>query len=164
MDLADLNAAPPDEAKRHFLECCASGSWAEAMVQARPFPDTSTLMAVAEHVWGDLSEGDWLEAFAAHPRIGERPAGDDRFSRWSRTEQAGVSDEGIADALIMANRAYEARFGRVFIVFATGKAADQIIDECHARLDNDPESELRIAAAEQAKITALRLRRLLAIG
>lgn len=166
VDLARLNTAPADEARERFLECCAARAWADAMAAARPFPDVAAVTSTADRVWWNLEERDWLEAFAAHPRIGEQAAGRNRFARWSRSEQADSADadRSIAAALAAANREYEDRFGHVFVVFATGKTAAEMLDLCRTRLGNDPEAEIRAAAAEQAKITDLRLRKLLGIG
>ena len=164
MDLAGLNAAPADEARAALLSCCASNGWADTMISLRPFGDGDDLTAAAERVWRGLTPDDWLEAFSAHPRIGEGIIG--RNERWSRAEQATAMSAAreVLGTLAEWNRRYEERFGYRFLVFATGKTADEIIEECRIRIENEPESELRIAAAEQAKITDLRLRRLVGIG
>jgi OHCU decarboxylase len=166
VDLEGLNAAGPAEARAMLLACCASSAWANALVAARPFADTTGLLDTAFETWWSLGPADWDEAFAAHPRIGERVAGHDTFAESSRREQAGAADapDEVLAALEACNREYEARFGRVFLVFASGRTAGELLDLCRARLGNDDSAELRIAAAEQAKITDLRLRRLLGIG
>jgi OHCU decarboxylase len=166
MDLAGLNALPPAEAVQALRTCCAAETWAERMAARRPFPDASGLLAAAEEVWWDLDSADWMEAFAAHPRLGERADGDDRSSRWSRGEQAGV-DDADADTrrrLDECNRAYEDRFGYRFIAFATGETADDLLQACRDRLGNDEVRELTVAATEQARITNLRLRRLVGMA
>ena len=162
MDLDDLNALPADEAEAALLDCCASPGWAGEVAAGRPYDDIDALVMAAEDAWWAQPPTEWLQAFAAHPRIGERREGDDRHSRWSRTEQSSTADAGRAtlDALAECNAAYEDRFGRVYLVFASGKTADQMLALCRERLDNDPTDELIVAAGEQAKITALRLRRL----
>jgi OHCU decarboxylase len=127
------------------------------VVVDRPFQDLDALLAASDRVWWSLGRGDWLEAFAAHPRIGKR--GDRR----SREEQAGALAAG-ADALAElaeANQIYESRFGHLFIVCATGKGAAELLGILRQRLANDPETELRVAAEEQRKITHLRLEKLL---
>lgn len=161
MDLSELNSLPVEEARRAMKACCGSRAWADRMVEQRPFPDLSSLLTAAEEVWWDLSPDDWLEAFAAHPRIGDSPSGDDPHSRWSRREQSAASaDDETARRLADCNAAYEERFGFTFIVFATDRTADEILDLCRSRLENDELREIMAAAAEQARITNLRLRRL----
>jgi len=135
---------------------CASTKWIEAMMAARPFTSWEEMTAASDRIWLGLDPADWQEAFAAHPRIGERRAG------WSSQEQSGTrgaSDETMG-RLAERNRAYEERFGHVFLVCATGKSADEMLADCERRMQNDPDAELRIAAAEHAKITALRLEKL----
>lgn len=161
-----LNALDADEAERALLACCGSRAWARRMAAARPFASEAALLARAEEAWWVLDEADWHEAFRAHPRIGEREAEGGQSARaagWSAGEQAyvaGAADE-VRAALAQGNRAYEARFGRVYLVSAAGKSAEELLAILRSRLGNDPATELRAAAAEQAKITALRLRRLL---
>jgi len=165
VDLGDLNAAAPGQARGWLLDCCASTAWANTMTALRPFADADDLQAAAERVWRGLDRSAWLEAFAAHPRIGERVESRGRFSTWSRheQEQAASADEAVLADLAACNRAYEERFGHVLLVFATGRTAAEVLDLCRQRLGNEPEAEVQVAAAEQAKITDLRLRRLLGI-
>jgi 2-oxo-4-hydroxy-4-carboxy-5-ureidoimidazoline decarboxylase len=127
------------------------------MAAARPFADDAAVAAAAERAWWALEPADWREAFAAHPRIGERAA-----AEWSRREQAGMDGAaaGTRRALADGNRAYEARFGHVFLICATGRAAGEMLAELERRMANDPAAELREAAGEQAKITRLRLDKL----
>ncbi len=124
------------------------------------------LLAAADEVWWSLSESDWLEAFGAHPKIGESQtarAQDAQARDWSEAEQAGARDAAHATLaeLAAANRIYEAKFGYIFIVCATGKTAAGMLASLHARLSNAAGVELRLAAAEQGKITKLRLEKLL---
>jgi OHCU decarboxylase len=163
VDVAALNGLDEEEARAALLACCGSPRWAAAMVARRPFADLADLLAAAEKLWWRLGPADWREAFAAHPRIGERPAGEGRAARWSSGEQAGVAAAGAAvrDELARANREYEDRFGHLFIVCATGKGPEEMLAILRARLADDRETELRTAAAEQAAITTLRLRRLI---
>ena len=152
-----LNALDESDARAALLRCCGSQRWVEQMLAARPFADDAGVFAGAERVWWSLGTTDRLEAFAAHPRIGERA--DDA---WARAEQAGVAAADIVmrQAFSDGNRAYEERFGHVFLICATGRGADDLAAQLQRRLGNDPESELRIAAGEQAKITRLRLEKL----
>jgi OHCU decarboxylase len=130
------------------------------MAAARPFANAEAMDAAADEIWGALDRADWLDAFAAHPKIGER-RGTGRG--WSDAEQAAAAGAGheTMRRLADANRDYEARFGYIFIVCATGKTADQMLSLLEARLRHDAAGELLIAAEEQRKITRLRLRKLI---
>jgi OHCU decarboxylase len=152
-----VNSLPEDAARAALTRCCGARRWVEQMLAARPFGSDAALVASAERVWWGLGREDWLEAFARHPRIGERAA-----EEWSRREQAGVdgAPAAIRTELAERNRAYEERFGHVFLISATGKTADALLGELRRRLANDPATELRIAAGEQAKIIRLRLEKL----
>ena len=156
---AYLNSLPAIKARAELGRCCGARRWVDAMIEARPFPGDTELFAVAERVWWGLRRADWLEAFAAHPRIGGSTS-----TEWTRREQGGVDGAQAATLLALArqNAAYEQRFGHVFLICATGKTADAMLDALRHRLTNDPTTELRIAAAEQAKITRLRLDKLAA--
>lgn len=165
--LERLNSLSAAEAETELLKCCGSTEWARSLATRRPFADVPELLAVAEEVWWNLSESDWLEAFAAHPRIGGR----ERAARaqhvqaegWSEQEQAGARDaaQTTLDELAAANRAYEEKFGHIYIICATGRTADEMLALLHARLSNEADTELRIAATEQCRITRLRLEKLL---
>ncbi len=128
------------------------------MLGQRPFKDAAEVLAAADHIWGTLGPDDWHEAFRAHPRIGQQTA-----DNVAIREQAGAAaaPAGVLQALADANREYEARFGHIYIVCATGKSAEEMLSLCRARLLNDPDSELRVAAEEQRRITRLRLEQLL---
>lgn len=154
-----LNGLSASAARAVLTRCCASRRWVDAMLAARPFASDAALFEAAERVWWALDSADWLEAFGGHPRIGER--GKDA---WAWREQAGVSGaaEETRSALARGNREYEARFGHVFLICASGKSAAEMLAALRGRLANDAMSELRIAAGEQAKITRLRLENLAA--
>lgn len=156
-----LNALSDERARAALQRCCGARHWVEAMLAARPFASDAELRATAERVWWGLGRADWLEAFAAHPRIGARGEGE-AMTDWARREQAGA--DGAADAtraaLAHGNVTYEARFGHVFLICATGRTADEMLGALRGRLANDPATELRVAAEEQAKITRLRLDKL----
>jgi OHCU decarboxylase len=155
-DLDRFNALTGAEAAEMLLPCCGSRAWARQVAEGRPYQDLAHLRNRSDEIWRSLGGGDWLEAFAAHPRIGEKGG------RWSEQEQAGArdTDAQTLSELIEANREYENRFDHIFIVCATGKSADEMLGLLRARLGNDPETELRIAAEEQRKITNLRLEKL----
>jgi hydroxyisourate hydrolase len=173
MTLAELNGLGEDAAAREFLRCCGSTRWAREMAAARPFAAIEPLTAAADKIWASLDRADWLEAFAAHPKIGGTvrageagKAGEAGNTDWSAAEQAGVASAStdVLARLAEANDEYEARFGYIFIVCATGKSAAEMLGLLQGRLDNDPLIELRIAAAEQRKITRLRIGKLLESG
>lgn len=155
-----LNAMPAPDAEAMLQTCCGSRAWVRRVAGSRPFQDLDDLHATSDRVWRSLGREDWLEAFAAHPRIGDRSH---RGGRLSRQEQAGAAAAGekVLAELAEGNRRYEERFGYIFIVSATGKDAEEILAILRERLDNDPETELLIAAEEQRKITGLRLEKLL---
>ncbi len=160
-----IDRASPDEARRLLATCCGSSAWVERMVRRRPFGSAEGLVSGARAAWADLTHTDWLEAFSHHPKIGDRASLARRFAgtgHLSAQEQSGVDDASaeVLDDLATANRTYEEKFGYIFIVCATGRSAAEILALLRARLPNDAPTEIRIAAAEQAKITALRLQRL----
>lgn len=161
-----LDELSETEAVTAFLRCCGSRRWAEAMARGRPYRDEAALRAAAERAADGLTRADWIEAFAHHPRIGDRASLAARFpttAAWSSGEQAGMAEAGVdvLTALLDGNRAYESRFGHIFIVCATGRSASEMLASLRERLPNDPDRELAVAAAEQRKITALRLKKLL---
>jgi 2-oxo-4-hydroxy-4-carboxy-5-ureidoimidazoline decarboxylase len=128
------------------------------MAVERPFSSLAVMRVMAQRLWWSLAAADWLEAFAAHPRIGEQAT-----SAWSAQEQARAMEAGGAAhaRLVAGNRAYEQRFGYTFIVCATDKSADEILTTFEERLHHEPADELQIAADEQRKITELRLNKLI---
>jgi 2-oxo-4-hydroxy-4-carboxy-5-ureidoimidazoline decarboxylase len=134
------------------------------MAARRPLSEEAALLAASDETWRNLSEADWTEAFRSHPRIGESRVGKSsgaRSTAWSAQEQRNVADSGdaVKIALAEANREYERKFGRIFIVCATGKTAPEILEILRSRLRNDPAVELREAAEQQRQITQLRLRK-----
>ena len=157
MRIRYLNALFGQSAARFFHSACSAGVWVDEMIARRPYGSVEAVLEAAGSVFAGLSETDWLEAFAGHPRIGER--GDDTANR----EQAGTataSRETIRE-LIDVNRRYEDKFGFTYIVYATGRTADEMLAIARDRLDNDRSEEIANAASEQRKITATRLRRML---
>ena len=157
MTVAELNRLTDARAEGELMRCCASHRWAHLMAAERPFANLAVMAAVAQRLWWSLAAADWLEAFAAHPRIGERTTDD-----WSSGEQSGVTRAAaeLRLALRDENGAYERRFGHVYLVCATGRGAAELLADLKERLANAPDKELRVAAGEQAKITRVRLAKL----
>ena len=158
------NQLSADEAEKEVMACCGSRLWAREMANRRPIADEARLLSVSDEVWRSLGERDWSEAFESHPRIGESRSvrGRDRRSAvWSSEEQQAASAESdaVKVALAEGNGEYERRFGRIFIVCATGKTGAQILEILRHRLHNDRATEMREAAEQQRQITRLRLKK-----
>ena len=165
--LSRWNLLPAGEAAKEILACCGSRAWATGMASRRPVEDLATLLATSDRIWRDLNAEDWLEAFQSHPRIGESSGPRESSARsqdWSVQEQrhAAESDDSLKRALREANREYEQRFHRIFIICATGKPAKEILANLRHRLKNDDATELREAAEQQRQIAQIRLRKWLA--
>jgi OHCU decarboxylase len=160
-DLAVLNGLAPADAHQALAECCAAERWITQMERSRPFATPEAALAHAEATFDTLTREDWLEAFAAHSRIGAPRAGDARGA----AEQAGAAAASADEvaALLTGNERYEARFGHVFLIRASGLDAAEMLAALRERLGNPPERELAIAAGQQREITRLRLRALLAL-
>ncbi|HEY0936216.1 MAG TPA: 2-oxo-4-hydroxy-4-carboxy-5-ureidoimidazoline decarboxylase [Trebonia sp.] len=155
MTLASFNAAPADEARAVMLDCCASHRFAAMMTAGRPYPSPDAAGQAVETVFASLDWADVTEAMDGHPRIGARAAGQ------SAAEQSGVAD-GTRAALAAGNAEYEARFGHVFLICATGLSGTDMLAALRQRLDNDETAERGAATAELRKITVLRVRKALA--
>ncbi len=151
---------PAAQAEDQLYSSFANRSWAARVAAGRPYRDIDALLAAAELAWSELAPGDWLQAFAAHPRIGERGG---HAPATSEREQSALiqASARTLDALEAENREYEKRFGHVFLIAARGRSADEILHELRRRMSNDPYAELEVAAAEQRKITRMRLIELL---
>jgi OHCU decarboxylase len=173
-DLSWLNLLRQNEAAEELLKCCGSKHWASLLAAERPITSAAELLAKATRIWWALEPHDWLEAFRSHPKIGEnkrrvsnesQKSGGDTSDGWPEQEQAGVrhAKQETMDSLVELNRQYETKFGYIFIVCATGKSSEEMLAILEDRLENEAARELHIAAVEQAKITALRLKKLLAI-
>ncbi len=158
-----INDLPAEAAEEELLSCCASAVWARAVAAGRPYPDIPAVIAAANAALVALPWPEIARAVDAHPRIGSRPPGDRREAVWSRREQAGVDhdDDATLAALAEVNRAYEERFGRVLLIFASGKTAAEMLAAAQGRLDNDDATEQRVIRDELGKIVALRVKRTL---
>jgi OHCU decarboxylase len=161
--LAAWNEADESAAIEAMLACCAAQRWAQAMVELRPYSSAESLTITADEVWSAMAEPDWLEAFAAHPRIGERkaPATNTAAAAWSEQEQSSTTTapKPIVADLAAGNARYEERFGFTYIVCATGKSAEEMLAILRRRLTNNREIELREAAGQQRRIMQIRLRK-----
>jgi 2-oxo-4-hydroxy-4-carboxy-5-ureidoimidazoline decarboxylase len=162
---AYLNRLSRDECRAVFQRCCAADVWVDAMLAARPFASDESVLETARRVCTQLRRADWLQAFAAHPRIGDVDSLRMKYANtkaWASSEQAGVQSASDATLyrLAAANQEYLQKFGFIFIVFATGKSAEEMLAILESRLGNNPWDELLVASAEQRKITELRLQKL----
>lgn len=164
--LASLNVLPSNEAKRELLKCCGAREWAAQLIAARPFNSVEDLIVKADQVWWSLEPRDWLEAFHSHPKIGEKKAAAAiavESQKWSEDEQSGARNSATETmaALAELNREYEEKFGFIFIVCASGKSSEEMLAILRQRVGNSADEELLNAAAEQAKITQLRLSKMI---
>lgn len=160
--MARWNTLDVEAAAAELLPCNGSRAWADELVFRRPYLNAAALFRAADAIWLGLPHEAWQQAFDSHPRIGERhaKAASETSLQWSAGEQSGVSEEeAVQTALKEGNRQYERRFGRVFIVCATGKTAAEMLAILKTRLGNDPQAELHEAAEQQRRITQLRLRK-----
>jgi 2-oxo-4-hydroxy-4-carboxy-5-ureidoimidazoline decarboxylase len=163
--LAAWNIADEASARKAMLACCGPQRWAAAMVARRPIASVAELSEAADYVWSTMQESDWLEAFACHPRIGERKPlsvaahASEQSATWSRQEQSSANDanERLLAELAEGNQLYEQRFGFTYIVCATGKSAAEMLTILKRRLTADREAELREAAEQQRQILQIRL-------
>ncbi|HEY2962870.1 MAG TPA: 2-oxo-4-hydroxy-4-carboxy-5-ureidoimidazoline decarboxylase [Pyrinomonadaceae bacterium] len=165
-DVSWLNSLAPDAAYHELLKCCGSRRWANAVEQGRPYASLEELINHANEIWWALDREDWLEAFRSHPKIGEKKIANPvaaQSQQWSAQEQRSIdrAPAEVIGKLATLNYDYEQKFGFIFIVCATGKSSDEILALLKQRLANGPATELPVAAAEQAEITELRLRKLL---
>jgi 2-oxo-4-hydroxy-4-carboxy-5-ureidoimidazoline decarboxylase len=159
--LNNWNQLSQEEAADAVLPCNGSPMWAALLAYQRPVADEATLLHFSDSIWRSLPEPDWQQAFDSHPRIGERKAkaATDHSLKWSSQEQSKALADDSAAALAEGNAAYEAKFGRIFLICATGKSAAEILATLHHRMESTPEAELLEAAEQQRQITQLRLKR-----
>jgi len=162
--LARWNSLDPATAALEALPCCGSQAWAIALASKRPYTDTASVVEASAAVWFALPEAAWQEAFDSHPRIGQKHAqivATEKSLQWSAQEQRAAlsTDDAAKQALEVANRRYEQKFGRIFIVCATGKTPSDILCILETRMQNDASTELHEAAEQQRQITQLRLQR-----
>lgn len=168
MTLEALNALSDGDAATAFGTCCTSDSWIKGMVAARPFSDVDAAQQAALDVWAKCNEADFLQAFEGHPKIGDVSSLRKKYANTkglASNEQSGVNvaTEATLQALADGNNEYDDKNGFIFIVYATGKSAAEMLEILQARLPNDRATELKNAAIEQSKITALRINKLLGL-
>ena len=159
MSLKEINQLPESEARARFLACCHCRSWAAALAAGRPFDSLEALLTEAETLWARCGEAEWLEAFSGHAKIGDIDALKKKFATTTRAEQGQVLDADVAvlEELRQRNIDYENKYGFIFIVCATGKSAEEMLQLLKARMQRSRAQELQQAAREQGEITRLRL-------
>ncbi|WP_432988211.1 2-oxo-4-hydroxy-4-carboxy-5-ureidoimidazoline decarboxylase [Dactylosporangium sp. CA-233914] len=153
-----FNGLAPEAAEEALLACCASPGWAARVVAARPYQTPADLVVAGVTAFDELGWAELWQVLQAHPRIGQRPAGESTEAAWSRREQSGV--EGATEELAQVNEAYERRFGHLFLIFASGKSADEVLAAARGRMRNDDDTEQTVVRGELRKIVELRLERL----
>ena len=166
MNLSQLNQLTREQAHQEFYKCCACHRLCEELSEARPFKDEKDLLSKADSLWKNYSKSEFLEAFRGHSKIGDLDSLKKKYAntrQWSQQEQSGMKavDDQTLMELMNLNNDYENRFGFIFIVCATGKSASEMLSILKSRIDNNANKELHIAANEQAKITKIRLEKLL---
>ena len=164
MTIAEFDHLESSQKKALLRQCCGSTAWVDKMLTIPPAEDLIDLFEDAEEKWYECNEDDWKEAFKHHPKIGDIDSLRKKFSsdQFAGAEQSSVTQasEKILESLTTANQEYEEKFGYIFIVCASGKSADEMLEILNSRLKNEPEQEIKIAMDEQSKITRLRLERL----
>ena len=165
MTLEELNRLPEQEAMADLARCCGSSVWVGQMVKRRPFESEAQLIESGKDVWFACTRNDWLEAFSHHPKIGDIESLERKFSEtkeWAGEEQGGVASarQETLERFAKLNKVYEGRFGYIFVVSASGKSAEEMLEIIELRLKNNPYDEIKIAASEQNRITKLRLKKL----
>ncbi len=166
MTIQEFNQLSRETAQQELFKCCGSTRWATALAGKRPFDNREALIQSSDEIWKHCERADGLEAFTHHPKIGDIKSLEKKFAstkEWAGKEQSGVESADIAvlEALSEGNRAYEKKYGYIFIVCASGKSAAEMLDLLQARMSNAPEDELKVAMSEQNKITRLRLLKLI---
>ncbi len=165
MTIADFDHLDLETKRTLLTQCCGSVNWVNKMLASPMAEDLIYLEEIAQENWWQCSQQDWLEAFEHHPKIGDINSLKEKFANtasWASNEQAGVNNanEMIIAKLADGNKEYEKKFGFIFIVCATGKSAEEMLNILLSRLPNNVEDEIAIAAEEQMKITLIRLEKL----
>lgn len=166
LTLSEFNKLAEKEAKERLILCCGSSEWASKVLKFRPYATFKSLSIQSENIWNHLPESEWLAAFKHHPKIGDIDSLRKKFAstqNWTTKEQGSIAQasEETLRALAKGNDAYEKKHGFIFIVCATGKRADEMLHILQSRIDNETTIEIKNAAIEQAKITQLRLEKMI---
>ena len=163
MDIEQFNQLPPAEARAAIESCVAIPAWQQQLVAARPFLSVQQALDYADGLSRQWQQTELAQAFSAHPRIGERASGQRAHQQASRSEQAAVltADSQVRQAIADGNQAYEARFGRIFLIRAKGRTPQEILEHLRRRLHNDDREELGETLAQLREITLLRLQEVL---
>lgn len=166
MTIQELNELKKTQLKQELEKCCGSKTWIKKMMSAFPVSNKTMLLKTAKENWKECTEKDWLDAFSHHPKIGDINSLNNKFAstaKWAIGEQAGIQSatDTIIEEFAKQNADYEHKFGFIFIVCATGKSASEMLEILKTRMKNKREKELKIAAAEQAKITIIRLKKIM---
>ena len=166
MTIEELNKLQEPKLMVKLLQCCGSSTWMTQLIRLMPFMSLEDLLTKSDQAWQKTDEKDWLEAFSHHPKIGDLKSLEQKFAStkvFAQGEQSSVSTarHETLEQLAEGNSLYEKKFGFIFIVFATGKSAEEMLVILNQRISNDRSTELRIAAGEQQKITKLRLQKLI---
>jgi OHCU decarboxylase len=163
VDLQEFNSTPADQLRPLLAACCDVPRWVDGVIAGRPYGDVAKLNQVADEALRQLDDSEVDRALAAHPRIGDRAEGAGTEAAWSRNEQAGVGDDpDLRVALAAGNREYEQRFGRVFLICATGLSAQEMLTSLRQRLTHDDVTEAAVVHEELRKIALLRLAKVIA--
>lgn len=166
MSVDELNKLPEAEAYALLESCCCAPNWVATMLQARPFVSKQQVLQLADSVWSTMEKGDYFAAFEGHPQIGDLSTLREKYRQTAGSaghEQSGMqqANEQILQSMMQLNKDYLAKFGFIFIVCASGKSAAEMLQIIEQRINNSVDQELKIAAAEQGKITKIRLDKLL---
>ena len=165
MSLDKINDASETQVYSIFESCCCAPKWIEGMINARPFINTDALLSSSQQCFSVLNDQDYLCAFEGHPQIGDLSTLQEKYANTSGTashEQSGMSiaDTAVLEEMVQLNKDYLIKFGFIFIVCASGKSASEMLQLIKNRIGNDRPTELILAGREQAKITTLRLEKL----
>ena len=169
MTIAEFDHLPDEKKKELLLKCCGSSAWVNKMLTVFPVEDLVELLEFSEEKWNECTIEEQREALEQHPKIGDINSLKEKFANtanWAAGEQSGVNNanEDVLQELAKGNDAYQDKFGFIFIICATGRSAEEMLGDLKERINNSKDQEIKIAAAEQLKITKLRLEKLFEIN
>ena len=165
MTVASFDHLEIPEKKELLYKCCGSKTWVNFMIDLMPFEDLVDVLEDAEQVWYNCDQADWLEAFSQHPKIGDTNNMKEAFpatAEIAASEQSGMNNASgyIHTEISELNKKYQDKHGFIFIIYASGRSAEILLQSLITRINNDTETELELAAEEQNKITRSRLEKL----